>query len=68
MNNKEIIKEVKEFINNSITARIENELPVIKDQLIVKTEMYLNLLNEENDMLYNFDIEKLVNKELYKEV
>ena len=68
MNNKEILKEVKEFINNSINARLENDLPVIKDQLIKKSEMYLNLLNEENRTFYKLDIENLVNKELYKEV
>lgn len=66
MNNKEVLKEVNEFINNSINARLENDLPIIKDQLIKKSEMYLNLLNEENNTLCKLDIEKLVNKELYK--
>ena len=66
MNKEETLKEVNKFIINSINARMENDLQIIKDQLIKKVEMYLNLLNEENKTTYKLDIEKLVNKELYK--
>lgn len=66
MNKEETLKEVNQFIVNSINARLENDLKVIKDQLIRKAETYLNMLNEDNKTNYNFNIENLVNKELYK--
>ena len=66
MNKEETLKELNQFIINSISARLENDLKVIKDHLVKKAETYLNLLNEEYKTSCKFNIEKLVNKELYK--
>ena len=68
MTRNEVIEELKEFTQISINTRLENGLPVIKDQLITKTTLLLKLLNEENNTKYIINIEKLVNSVLYKDV
>ena len=68
MTRNEVIEELKEFTQISINTRLENGLPVIKDQLITKTTLLLKLLNEENNTKYIINIETLVNSVLYKDV
>lgn len=68
MNKETILNELKTFINNSINSRLKNDLPVIKEQLINKANIYLSLLNDEYKTSYIFDITSLVNNELYKDV
>lgn len=68
MNKEKLLNELKTFINDSIAARLENELPIIKEQLINKANIYLLKLNSEYKTSYIIDIEKLVNSILYKEV
>ena len=68
MTREEIIQELKEFTQITIKTRLENDLPVIKEQLINKASLLLKLLNEENKTKYIINIESLVNNVLYKDV
>ena len=68
MTREEVTQELKEFNQISINTRLENGLPVVKEQLINKTTLLLKLLNEENKKEYIINIETLVNSVLYKDV
>ena len=68
MTRNEVIEELKEFTQIAINTRLENGLPVIKEQLINKASLLLKLLNEENKTKYIINIESLVNSVLYKDV
>ena len=68
MTRKEVTQELKEFTQIAVNTRLENDLPVVKEQLINKVTRLLKLLNEENNTKYIINIEKLVNSVLYKDV
>ena len=68
MTRNEVTQELKEFTQISIKTRLENGLPVVKEQLINKVTRLLKLLNEENREKYIINIETLVNSVLYKDV
>ena len=68
MTREEVTQELKEFTQIDVKTRLENGLPVVKEQLINKVTLLLKLLNEENNTKYIINIEKLVNSVLYKDV
>ena len=68
MTKQEIMQELKDFTQIAINTRLENGLPVVKEQLINKVTRLLKLLNEENKEKYIINIETLVNSVLYKDV
>ena len=68
MTREEVTQELKEFTQIAVNTRLENDLPVVKEQLINKVTRLLKLLNEENKKEYIINIETLVNSVLYKDV
>lgn len=68
MTREEVTQELKDFTQISIKTRLENNLPVVKEQLINKATRLLKLLNEEHKEKYIINIESLVNSVLYKDV
>lgn len=68
MTRNEVTQELKEFTQIAIKTRLENGLPVVKEQLINKASLLLKLLNEEHKTKYIINIETLVNSVLYKDV
>ena len=68
MTRKEVTQELKEFTQIAVNTRLENDLPVVKEQLINKVTRLLKLLNEEHKTEYIINIESLVNSVLYKDV
>ena len=68
MTREEVTQELKEFTQIAVNTRLENDLPVVKEQLINKVTRLLKLLNEENKTEYIINIETLVNSVLYKDV
>ena len=68
MTRKEVTQELREFTQIAVNTRLENDLPVVKEQLINKVTRLLKLLNEENKKEYIINIETLVNSVLYKDV
>lgn len=68
MTKQEIMQELKDFTQIAINTRLENGLPVVKQQLINKATRLLKLLNEEHKEKYIINIESLVNSVLYKDV
>ena len=68
MTREEVTQELKEFTQIAVNTRLENDLPVVKEQLINKVTRLLKLLNEENKTEYIINIESLVNSVLYKDV
>ena len=68
MTREEVTQELKEFTQIAVNTRLENDLPVVKEQLINKVTRLLKLLNEEHKTEYIINIESLVNSVLYKDV
>lgn len=68
MNKQQFTQLIKKEISDKINSRLENELPLIKDQLIKSIEIIQKLLNEEYNTNYSLNIESLVNAALYTPV